>query len=71
MGPKPVYGGTMRRFAFSFVRTVDPGHFDYRGAMPGWSQQAGYDRLLEYERPFDPEVGQVLTNEGLGRVLGS
>jgi ABC-type transport system substrate-binding protein len=65
MGPKPVYGGTMRRFAFSFVRTVDPGHFDYRGAMPGWSQQAGYDRLLEYERPFNPEVGQVLTNEGL------
>ena len=65
MGPKPVYGGTMRRFAFSFVRTVDPGHFDYRGAMPGWSQQAGYDRLLEYERPFNPEVGQVLSNEGL------
>ena len=65
MGPKPVYGGTMRRFAFTFVRTVDPGHFDYRGAMPGWSQQAGYDRLLEYERPFNPEVGQVLTNEGL------
>ena len=65
MGPKPIYGGTMRRFAFSFVRTVDPGHFDYRGAMPGWSQQAGYDRLLEYERPFNPEVGQVLTNEGL------
>ena len=33
--------------------------------MPGWSQQAGYDRLLEYERPFDEAVGQVLTNEGL------
>jgi len=64
-GPQPVYGGTLRRYAFSQVRTPDPGHFDYRGAMPGWSQQAGYDRLLEYARPFDEAVGQVLTNEGL------
>ncbi len=55
----PKFGGHLNRIAPYIVRGVDPGHFDHRGSSAGCAFQAGYDRLVDYERPFSPERGVV------------
>ena len=57
--PEPKFGGHLNRIAPFIVRGVDPGHFDHRGSSAGCAFQAGYDRLVDYERPFNPERGVV------------
>jgi peptide/nickel transport system substrate-binding protein len=61
MKEAPVRGGTFNSFVFGGSRTFDPGHFDFRGAAPGCSLQHGYDRLVDYERPYNPEHGATFT----------
>jgi ABC-type transport system substrate-binding protein len=56
---EPVMGGHINRIAPYIVRGVDPGHFDHRGSSAGCAFQAGYDRLIDYKRPFNPEEGVV------------
>jgi len=53
----PVIGGTINSFVFGGTLTYDPHHFDFRGAAPGCALQHGYDRLIDYGRPYDPEIG--------------
>jgi len=53
----PVMGGTINSFVFGGTLTYDPHHFDFRGAAPGCALQHGYDRLIDYGRPYDPEIG--------------
>lgn len=59
MKKEPVYGGTINSFVFGGALTFDPHHFDFRGAAPGCSMQHQYDRLIDYQRPFDPAQGAV------------
>lgn len=61
MTADPKYGGTFNSFVFGGSLTFDPGHFDFRGAAPGCSLQHGYDRLVDYERPYNPEHGATFT----------
>ena len=61
MKEAPVRGGTFNSFVFGGSLTFDPGHFDFRGAAPGCSLQHGYDRLVDYERPYNPEHGATFT----------
>ena len=53
----PVMGGTINSFVFGGTLTFDPHHFDFRGAAPGCALQHGYDRLIDYGRPYDPDLG--------------
>ena len=62
MKEAPVMGGTFNSFVFGGSLTFDPGHFDFRGAAPGCSLQHGYDRLVDYERPYNPEHGATFTS---------